>query len=390
MANKDEVPLFDFKQWSKHPVGKTYLLFIAIDNYKNGVRPLANAVSDAKAVAECLLEQFELDENYCKTLYNEEATTTAITEAFDEYLKLLSDQDNLLFYFSGHGYYHEPTQRGYWLPANAVSGRRDTFFSNNEVLDFIRGLNSRHVFGIVDSCFSEALFTERNTNAMASRRYNIPSRWLLTAGRLEPVSDGALGDHSPFAKALLTELRYNEHPALWVSELCKEVLTGVINNSEKQLPRGQPLQNLGDQGGEFVLVRRGHALPPFSPKSDNVLVTPQSELPNATGHKPDKRKTEPTLLSNLEEQDVDTVKNILEELLSQDEWITVFDHLKRILGRERKRKILLQLIARYHVSQKNDYFENHSAEQIEVNSNKIRYNLLTFINNLKERDLKLD
>ena len=127
---------------------------------------------------------------------------------------------------------------------------------NNEVVDLFQDIEARHVFGIVDSCFSGSLFRQRNLDEASLRQFNIPSRWLLTAGRLEPVSDGALGKHSPFAKSLITQLKYPDSPALWVSELCPKVIRGVSYNEEKQLPRGEPLQKVGHQGGEFVFFTR--------------------------------------------------------------------------------------------------------------------------------------
>ncbi|MCB0562580.1 MAG: hypothetical protein KDD09_26695, partial [Phaeodactylibacter sp.] len=168
-------------------------------------------------------------------------------------------EDNLVFYYSGHGVAHPATGRGFWVPADAVDGDFSTYLNNLDVIDFLRNLKARHIFGIVDSCFSATLFAQRSLDAATRRQYSIPSRWLLTAGRLEPVSDGSLGRHSPFAESLLQQLRYQEEPALWGSDLCGKVLRGVVYNTDKQMPRGEPLQDTGHQGGEFVFLRKGQA-----------------------------------------------------------------------------------------------------------------------------------
>jgi len=125
-----------------------------------------------------------------------------------------------------------------------------------DVIDFLRNFKARHVFGIVDSCFSAALFAQRGPEEVTQRQYSIPSRWLLTSGRLETVSDGRPGKHSPFAESLQQQLRHQEEPALWGSELCRTVLQGMSYNSNKQMPRGEPLQETGHQGGEFVFFRK--------------------------------------------------------------------------------------------------------------------------------------
>ncbi|MEZ5038404.1 MAG: caspase family protein [Saprospiraceae bacterium] len=382
MPNKEDISIDLPPQWAgSHPNGKTYLLFIAIDRYTNGVTPLSNAVRDAEAVAQCLLDHYELDEKHCKMLINEEATNETITQAFDEYLALLTDQDNLLFYFSGHGFYHNPTKKGYWLTAEAKSGQRHTFFSNDEVISFVHHLKARHVFGIVDSCFSAALFADRKADPTVSRRYNIPSRWLLTAGRLEPVSDGSLGDHSPFAKALLTQLTYQEKPHLWVSELCFNVLEGVTDNTEQQLPRGQPLQNAGNQGGEFVLLRKGQAIPLTGPILSDTSVKDPIKKENR-----EEIEKIPTRPIDLKDKTLAEIKDTLEELVPEEEWQLIFDLLKAFLGRGRKRNTLLQLMARYNSIKKEDTLNTQSPEQIRISYNRIRHDFLTFINDLNERD----
>ena len=261
------------------PQGNNHLLLIGIDKYANGIPILNNAVRDAEAVKQVLQEQYQFDPDFTQTLFNQEATKDAILDAFDFYLQNLSDQDNLIFYFSGHGEYLDLNKRGYWIPVDATEGKRGSFLSNNEVIDFINGLKARHVFGIVDSCFSAALFS-RKMDTQSQRLYATPSRWLLTAGRLEPVSDGTLGDHSPFAKTLISQLSYNANPYLWTSELCDKVLKGLSYNNDKQVPRGEPLQNAGHQGGQFIFIKQtgqiADVLPVLQPKIETKV--PETDI----------------------------------------------------------------------------------------------------------------
>lgn len=272
MLSKEDIPISPIQGDSNSfPTGKTYLFFIAIDKYRNGITPLNNAVSDAKAVANSLLKHYELDESYLKMLFNEKATKKAIFTAFDKYLDEVTDQDNFIFFFSGHGTYYKKIEGGYWLTSESNSGERDTFFPNDEVSKFIKNLKARHVFGIVDACFSGALFRTVNTISEIDRHYNIPSRWLLTSGRLEPVSDGTLGKHSPFAKVLINSLNYHESAQLWISEFCARVARGLDHDTERQLPRGGALQTLGHNGGDFVLLRKGKESHP-SPDKNSVSI----------------------------------------------------------------------------------------------------------------------
>lgn len=385
MTNKEDVLIDVPSQWTGSlPNGKTYLLIIAIDQYRNGITPLSNAVRDAQAVAQNLFDHYELEEKDCKMLIDEKATKKNIIKTLDEYLALVTNEDNLLFYFSGHGYFHAPTKRGYWLTADSISQERDTFFSNDEVISFARHLKARHVFGMVDSCFSAALFHQKDANPITSRRYNIPSRWLLTAGRLEPVSDGRAGEHSPFAKTLLTQLAYPENPYLWVSELCNKVLDGIKYESEKQLPRGQPLDNAGNQGGEFVLLRKGQVVPVSTPLPP--VVPPITAAPGPI-HGKEKISPSSKFTIDLSGKSLDEIKDTIEEFVEEEDWKPIFDALKNRLARGNKRNILLQIYGRYNRLKNEEQRGTSTTEHITADHNKIRHALLTFKDGLKDRDL---
>ena len=229
---------------------------------------LRNAVNDARDFKSVLLSKYQFEEQNTYTLINQEATKSKILETFDALISLVKETDNLVFFYSGHGSLSRLTNRGYWLQADAQSGDRSTYIPNIEVIDFFNALKARHVFGVVDSCFSGALFA-RNAQSVARRLYSTNSRWLLTAGRLQPVADGRLGSNSPFTASLISHLR-NNTTSLPVGELCRLVMEGVSYNSEDQLPRGEPLQNAGHQGGEFVFYPRGA-------KTEQILSTAAEE-----------------------------------------------------------------------------------------------------------------
>ena len=357
------------------PNGKTYLFFIAIDEYRNGITQLSNAVRDAKAVAECLMKNYELGEPDLNLLINGNATQAAIANAFENYLNLVTEDDNLILYFSGHGSYYPKTKRGYWLTAESKSGDKSSFYSNSEVIDFIAALKVKHFFGIVDACFSGAFFIDRNASPLLSRRYRIPSRWLLTSGRLEPVSDGSLGDHSPFAKVLLTQLKYQEKPYLWGSELCNNVLDAFTYKKEKQLPRGQPLQDMEHQGGDFAFVRKGQIFPAQGLVSPGKISNSENEMI-------------PASLIQFSEGNIDDVKDLLEELISNDEWGETFEKLKKVVMKGKKKRLLIQIISRYNSAKEIKMEATDSPRNIRIEFNRIKSDLLTFINDLQRKDFR--
>lgn len=76
------------------------------------------------------------------------------------------------------------------------------------------------------------------------------SRWALTSGTNEAVSDGVPGKYTPFAEALLSILEDTNRP-IGVQELSSRVLEKVAA-SATQTPRSEPLPVKGHKNGQFV------------------------------------------------------------------------------------------------------------------------------------------
>ncbi|HHH50042.1 MAG TPA: caspase family protein [Saprospiraceae bacterium] len=367
----------------KKKLRKNHLLVIGIDKYQNGISPLNNAVRDAKAFKSILLEKYQFTAKNVKELYNETATKDAILDAFDYYWNTLTDDDNLIIYFSGHGEIHQITQKGYWIPVDAKLGTRASYLSNNEVADFYKYLKAHHVFGIVDSCFSGALFSTRKLTSRSEQLDNIPSRWLLTAGRKELVSDGSLGDNSPFAKSLITQLKYNEENALRVSKLCDNVLDGVKFNTNKQTPRGEPLQNVGHQGGQFVFYAKNFEPLEADTASDRQPIDPfptrdtlDEPIVKETQRKGLSFNTFPELQFELKKKMVDG----LEE---------AFDEIEKVLDPSSKKSMdLIMAKARHSEAMRNQNLGIATQQQINLTMNQIRAQLAYLIDKMEVDDLK--
>lgn len=236
---------------STFPPGKNYLLVIGIDKYEH-CPPLYNAVRDAQNFADVLTQKYQFNPEYIVKVFDEEATRSNILRRFREISRRIESNDSLVIYYSGHGLFDEHFDHGYWVPVNAKLDPDDIsdYIGNDDLIRFIKATKSKHTFLIVDSCFSGTLFA-RIRLAGISRLETKSSRWALTSGRKEPVLDGQPGMSSPFSQYLLSYLRENTQKKLLVSELVQYVKSSVANNAE-QIPIGYPLQNVGDEGGEFA------------------------------------------------------------------------------------------------------------------------------------------
>jgi hypothetical protein len=291
--------------------GINYLFAIAIDDYQYCPR-LYNCVRDAKELIETLTAHYPFKKEHVITLYNEKATEGNIFRTFRQLAEQITPEDNLVIFFSGHGEYDKVFDEGYWIPVNSQLGAFEDYLANSKLKTILNAINTKHTFLIADSCFSGSLFTRFKGTGLADRLENDPSRWGLTAGRNEIVSDGKEGANSPFADSLLYQLKNNKK-SLGVAELCQRVIEGVVATAD-QTPRGEPLKVKGHRGGQFFFHPMGILAeePKETAKRGNVLyqVPPVMEVEKETRCTVRIAFDEVQLLKDLEVTDDTTIKSI--------------------------------------------------------------------------------
>ena len=145
---------------------------------------------------------------------------------------------------------------GYWFPADATRNSTLNWFRNSTLRDFIGSIESRHTLLIADACFSGAIFKTRAAFTEIPRGIEklnkLPSRKAMTSGILQEVPD-----ESVFLKYLVKNLDENEDPFLTSEFLFSSFKTAVMNNSSN-VPQFGVIQNVGDEGGDFVFVKRNN------------------------------------------------------------------------------------------------------------------------------------
>lgn len=240
--------------------GKNYLLVIGIDKYIH-CKSLNNAVSDAKAIVKVLIERFEFEKENTRQLYNEDATKRNIIKSLEYFVDVITDEDNFIVYYSGHGEFKERTNMGYWIPVEGEEKEISDFIPNILIKNYLGEIKSHHSFIMVDSCFSGDLFNDSLTRSNRQYKERKSSRWGLSSGGLEEVSDGKVGYYSPFASCVLNEFRSAERP-IAVSELCNKVMEIVPSNSDQE-PRGDSLNVKGHKGGQFVFYLKNTEIADF-------------------------------------------------------------------------------------------------------------------------------
>ena len=234
-------------------LGRFHAIVIGNDRYAE-FPPLRNAVRDAEAVARVLKRDYIFDD----VAVMRNATRADILRALSRMRKRLTDRDNLLIYYAGHGWRDEAAAQGFWLPVDAARDDPINWVANESITGLVRAMRAKHVMVIADSCFSGTLTRgvkvemrqPDHLQRMASKR----ARTALTSGGLEPVEDGGGGGHSVFAKALLDALAANQG-VMDASELFTRLRRPVMVNSE-QTPEYGDIRKAGHDGGDFLFARR--------------------------------------------------------------------------------------------------------------------------------------
>lgn len=249
-----ERPAIDF--------GRFHALVIGNDRYQRLPR-LETAVADANAVADVLRSRY----GFQVTLL-ENADRYQILSALNELRAKLTEKDNLLIYYAGHGEIDETNMRGHWLPVDAEPDSTANWISNASLTDLLNAMSARHVLVVADSCYSGALtrsalarlergLTPEARIAWQTKMAEGRSRTALTSGGVAPVMDGGGGRHSVFAKALLDVLRENaevmEGQRLF-SRVSAVVTWAADAQRFEQLPEYAPIKYAGHESGDFFFV----------------------------------------------------------------------------------------------------------------------------------------
>ena len=252
----EEKVLIEHKRFSGSVDGNKYhAILIAEQDYKDqNIQDLDQPVKDMQRFKNVLLNNYSFQEQNLIVLENPDRNT--LYAKFDELQGKLDKIDNLIIFYAGHGYWDEQLEQGYWLPSDAEPNKRSSWLSNGTLRDYIGGIGARHTLLITDACFSGGIFKTRAVFEKASTAietlYLRKSRKAMTSGTLEKVPD-----KSVFIDALIQKLMDNQDPYITAEELFSSIRREVINNSpSNQVPQYGEIGQTGDEGGEFIFIRK--------------------------------------------------------------------------------------------------------------------------------------
>lgn len=246
LMDKNEVEYISAK-------ARNFLFIIGINEY-NSFSKLKNATGDAISLEQKLTSQYQIDSTNIYSLYDSTATLENINSKFRKIIKNISPNDNLIIYFAGHGVYDNTLNEGYWIPVDAKRGHFTSYYANSLLLKTLNNIPAQHILVLADACFSGSLLASKNRNYLEQAE-QYKSRRIITSGRLEAVSDGQEGTHSPFSTTLLKYFETNQLDKMSVSVLELYLKQNFPSNTN-QTPRFGTLSGIGDEGGEYILHKK--------------------------------------------------------------------------------------------------------------------------------------
>ena len=233
--------------------GKYYALLIGVEEYDDPkINDLSNPVKDAMSLYNTLIKYYTFEKENVEVLKN--PTRADVIETLDAFSQKITEKDNLVVFYAGHGYWDKDKNLGYWLPADAKQNSTANWLRNSTIRDYIGAIKSKHSLLIADACFSGGIFKTRSAfrdaDMAVGKLYSLPSRKAMTSGTLKEVPD-----ESAFIQYLNKRLEENEDKFISSEELFTRFRRAVLNNSPN-VPQYGTIKDAGDEGGEFIFIKR--------------------------------------------------------------------------------------------------------------------------------------
>lgn len=242
--------------------GRFYALVIGNQKYDQ-LPTLKTSVNDAKAVDEVLRTHYGY-----KTTLLINANRHQVMTAFNDLREVLTEKDNLLIYYAGHGEIDKSDQSAYWLPTDAELNNSANWLSSHSITQFLNILAAKHILVIADSCYSGAMTQTSIARLPSQMAEEKRKKWLkfmvkrkartvMTSGGVKPVLDSGGGQHSVFAKAFLNVLEKNTG-LMEDYELFRAVSGNVKRSASlvgfQQEPQYSSMLHAGHEGSPFFFI----------------------------------------------------------------------------------------------------------------------------------------
>jgi peptidoglycan/xylan/chitin deacetylase (PgdA/CDA1 family) len=249
---------------ASQPYRESWAAIVGIDDYVNWQK-LQYATHDAQGIKDLLIQKYNFKPDHIFTLLDGQATRQNILSLLGDKLgdpTMVQHEDRVFVFFAGHGATRKLAsgrELGYIIPVDAdLSDFEGTAISMTNFQDISEAIPAKHVFFVMDSCYSGLALTRGGTEPPSQNYLNEVSRrearQIFTAGGADQqVADNGPNGHSIFTWTLLQGLDgradLNGDGVITATELAAYVAPAVSALSH-QTPAFGSLP--GTEGGDFL------------------------------------------------------------------------------------------------------------------------------------------
>jgi peptidoglycan/xylan/chitin deacetylase (PgdA/CDA1 family)/uncharacterized caspase-like protein len=293
----------------------SWAVVIGINDYQNWPK-LRYCVNDANSIEQILTSQYGFRQSNIIKLLNKDATRERIVWALGDHLadpNRIKKDDRVFVFFAGHGATRKlPSgkEMGYIVPVDAeAEASQAKAISMAQLQEFCELIPAKHLYFVVDSCYSGLALTRAGGASAKSANYleeitRRMARQILTAGGADQqVADNGPGGHSIFTWTLLQGLQgladTDGNGAITASEL-GAYISPAVSSVSNQTPAFGNLP--GSEGGEFVFELQQESLTEASKQLDEEAVKLNDELERIQKEIAAKRDRNAKLRGKIEEE----------------------------------------------------------------------------------------
>lgn len=229
-----------------------HAILIGEKDYEDpGFEDLAQPAVDANDLKNILTKDYEFNEKNVVTLIS--ADKVKILNTIDSVSSSLSDDDNLLIFYGGHGTVKKVGNQifgAYVIPSDAKKGSWATYISSDALKESIEGSPAKHILFVVDACFGGALLRSVLDDAPPNIKniYSLKSRHMLTSGNQQEE----VPDQGTFMKNLKTFLTANTQKYVPASDL----YTFLLKHVDETTPQFGEMKDVESVGGQFIFIHK--------------------------------------------------------------------------------------------------------------------------------------
>ncbi|MEY3249693.1 MAG: hypothetical protein RL742_1736, partial [Bacteroidota bacterium] len=248
---------------------KDYAVFFPVSDYGNGWTQLPNTLTECKDLAGDLSSLYDFQTEVLPNKNKREIKTKLAELAARTY----GPDDQLLLFFSMHGYFDEAGEAGCLCPAGAKTKdpEFDTWLLHTELRTLTARIPCEHILIMIDACYSGTFGGQKSTpkpdwespdcQTSIRQALNRKTRFFIASGAKERTPAV-----SEMAKKMRSALggRYNGEDGI----LSLKEMLAVLSEA---LPTPKDGEFSGDLGGGFVFVPKngcGGTAPAPSPSAD--------------------------------------------------------------------------------------------------------------------------